>query len=135
MRITSKERSRDDIEFGIIYGVIALAAIGSARLLPIQKLLPACLFKGIAGIPCPTCGATRSVTCLSHGDVSAAFSMNPLIALICLVAIWYFVYSTIAITLGFERLIIRLSEREALAARAGAVVIVLLNWAYLVRGA
>lgn len=37
-----------------------------------------CLFKSITDIPCPSCGSTRSVTHLLHGEFSSAFMMNPM---------------------------------------------------------
>jgi hypothetical protein len=37
-----------------------------------------CLLKNITGIPCPSCGVTRSVISLLNGDLSSAVSVNPL---------------------------------------------------------
>jgi len=37
-----------------------------------------CFIKTITGIPCPSCGTTRSIMCLAHGDVYGAVKMNPL---------------------------------------------------------
>ncbi|RZJ36020.1 MAG: DUF2752 domain-containing protein [Flavobacterium sp.] len=37
-----------------------------------------CFFKSITGIPCPSCGTTRSVSSLVHGDLVGAIQMNPL---------------------------------------------------------
>lgn len=37
-----------------------------------------CLFKYITGIPCPSCGITRSIIFLMHRNIIDAFSMNPL---------------------------------------------------------
>jgi Protein of unknown function (DUF2752) len=36
-----------------------------------------CLFKEVTGLPCPSCGTTRSLLLLLHGEVSAAFMTNP----------------------------------------------------------
>lgn len=51
-----------------------------------------CLIKNISNIPCPSCGSTRSVVSLSHGDFIGALNLNPigyLLAFILLVApIW-----------------------------------------------
>jgi hypothetical protein len=40
--------------------------------------LPCCLFRAVAGIPCPLCGLTRSFVSLSHGEFRAAFTYHPL---------------------------------------------------------
>lgn len=37
-----------------------------------------CLFKNITGIPCPSCGITRSLLLLISGDLQGAALMNPL---------------------------------------------------------
>lgn len=42
---------------------------------------PACMFKALTGLYCAGCGATRALHALVHGDVRAAFSMNPLLML------------------------------------------------------
>jgi len=36
-----------------------------------------CLFKQLTGIPCPSCGSTRSVLSLLRGDVTGALIWNP----------------------------------------------------------
>jgi hypothetical protein len=37
----------------------------------------ACLFRQRTGLPCPTCGMTRSVVLSLHGHLSAALRLNP----------------------------------------------------------
>ncbi len=37
-----------------------------------------CLVKRSTGLPCPSCGSTRSVMLLCQGEFSAAFHANPL---------------------------------------------------------
>jgi hypothetical protein len=47
-----------------------------------------CLFKNLTGMPCPSCGITRSIIQFYHGHFEAALLINPLglIAAIMLVA-------------------------------------------------
>ncbi|HEX7880368.1 MAG TPA: DUF2752 domain-containing protein [Candidatus Eisenbacteria bacterium] len=40
--------------------------------------LPPCLFKAVAGLPCPSCGLTRSGLAMGQGDWVAAFRFHPL---------------------------------------------------------
>lgn len=51
-----------------------------------------CLIKHVTNIPCPSCGATRSVMSLAKGDFAGAFHLNPigyLVAIIMLITpIW-----------------------------------------------
>lgn len=53
-----------------------------------NKSFGLCFIKHTTNIPCPSCGSTRSVISLSHGNFSEAFMLNPLgyvVALIMLV--------------------------------------------------
>lgn len=53
-----------------------------------------CLFKRITGVPCPSCGTTRSVMLLTEGNFRESFLQNPfgfLIATILIVVpVWVF---------------------------------------------
>lgn len=42
------------------------------------NLAGVCLIKNITGIPCPSCGSTRSVVSLIKGDFYNALKINPL---------------------------------------------------------
>jgi len=46
-----------------------------------------CLFKQVTGIPCPSCGSTRSVLSLLRGDFADALFWNPFGILIMLILI------------------------------------------------
>ena len=37
-----------------------------------------CMFKGVTGIPCPSCGATRAVESILHGELMHSLTINPL---------------------------------------------------------
>lgn len=36
-----------------------------------------CVVKNVTGLPCPSCGSTRAVGALFHGDILQAFYFNP----------------------------------------------------------
>jgi Protein of unknown function (DUF2752) len=44
----------------------------------VQQGINVCFIKRITTIPCPSCGSTRSLLCLLHGDVIQALLINPL---------------------------------------------------------
>lgn len=48
---------------------------------PFFKLLPACTFRQVTGVPCPSCGATRAGLALAQGDLLVALSNNPLVVI------------------------------------------------------
>lgn len=132
MRIVFQKRSTGQIEFGIIYGSMALLLLGTAKVLPILSIAPSCVFKGITGIPCPTCGTTRSVLYLSQGDIATALVMNPLMSLALMAAVAYFLYSVITLTFNLPRMSFILPDREKTAVRAAVIMLFLVQWAYLI---
>lgn len=132
MRLYLKKKSSNQIEFGIIYGGIALLMLGVGRLLPILSYAPDCVFKGLTGIPCPTCGSTRSVVHLAHGDILSALAMNPLTTLCLMAAIAYFISSLMSMAFDLPRINFLLADKEKNVMRAGAVMILLAQWAYLI---
>ena len=131
MRIRLKERLPHDIEFGIMYGGIAVLALMALRFTPVAHMLPGCVFKGLTSIPCTTCGATRSLLLLVNGEWAASLSMNPLVALCAAGACLVFPYSLVARLLYLPRPAVTLSARERVVAQVAAVALVLLNWSYL----
>lgn len=85
-----------------IYWILILLTIGSYVWVGFQLLhthdQPAgtlCLFKNVIGIPCPSCGVTRSVLLLFQGDIMAALWINPLgvlaALLLVVIPIWIIV--------------------------------------------
>ena len=73
----------------LLYLIIGLACILSYTWLYInlkhkELNLTVCLVKGVAGVPCPSCGSTRSVLELIKGNLTTALHINPLGYLILL---------------------------------------------------
>jgi len=131
MRVVFGKRDPGQVEFGLIYGGLALLGLGVAGSFPVLSFLPPCTFKGLFGIPCPTCGSTRSVVHLAHGDLFAALAMNPLITLCFIAAVLFFLYNLVAFVFELPRINLILSTREGIAVRAGLVGLVLAQWVYL----
>ena len=100
MHLVYKKRTNGQIEFGIVYGGIALLALCAARFLPVLAFLPSCPIHDLTGLPCPTCGSSRSIVYLAQGNILSSLTINPLAALCVIAAILYFLYSLVAFTLG-----------------------------------
>jgi len=132
MLVSLKKRTDGDIEFGIIYGGIAILVLCAAHFLPVLSLFPDCAFQSITGFPCPTCGFTRTVEHMAHGDLISSIIVNPLAALCFMSAVLYFVYSIFTLMCGSARIFIRLTDKEGNALRMSALFLVLLNWLYLI---
>jgi hypothetical protein len=131
MRIVFSKRSPGQIEFGIIYGGIAVLFLLLARFFPLLTITPSCLFKDLTGFACPTCGSTRSVMHLAHGEVLAALALNPLIAMIFVAAALYCIYCIVTVVFGLPRLVIIPTEQERTLFRSMAVSLIVAQWAYL----
>ena len=67
-----------DVEF-LFLSVSATAAASCFAWLAFGLPWPECWFRQLTGLPCPTCGATRSVLSLVHGNVAEAIGHNPLL--------------------------------------------------------
>ncbi|MCK4303424.1 MAG: DUF2752 domain-containing protein [Candidatus Eisenbacteria sp.] len=66
---------------GARFAVIAASMLVMSYVLlmePLQSYLPHCLFHSLTGHSCPSCGLTRSLHTLLHGDVRAAFGFHAL---------------------------------------------------------
>ena len=117
---------------GAIFLGIGLLFALAVGLLHLDRLpFTLCTFKAVTGLPCMTCGTTRTLGLLFRGDVAHALSMNPLatVAGIGLAAwglgdLWLLRRQA---ALGLE---VDPSARRFL--RVAAVVLVAANWAYLI---
>lgn len=131
MRLVFTPRMKGRIDFGLLYGGIALIILASARFLPLLSLLPECAFRRLTGFPCPTCGATHALVYLAQGEALAAFSSNPLVASAAMVAVFAFLSGLAALVFRFPRAAVAASEKEQGLIRAAAAVLFLIHWFYL----
>jgi len=122
-----------ELDHEIIWlGVSAMSAAVALTWLWLRLPLSSCVVWRTTGIPCPTCGATRCVIHLIHARLTQAFLVNPLIFMSLVFIALYDAYALAVVALRLPRLRdVRLSPRAANMVRAGAVVILLANWAYL----
>ena len=74
----------------VVIGIVGVALSLAAAVLfffnPAEAgFYPRCFFKLFTGLDCPGCGGLRAAHQLLHGNIGAAFQLNPL--LICLLPI------------------------------------------------
>lgn len=94
---------------------------------------PLCPFHAITGIPCPSCGITRGLFTLLHGDPRTAFLFNPLGLIALLGLAIYLVYAVIVVVVDLPRLRRHpLSSTQKMIARMSVVILVVINWIYLI---
>ena len=115
----------------LLVGGASLCLLGVALVTPgIQ--LPRCAFKTITGLPCPTCGVTRTIIALSRGDVDRAMFMNPLAAILCAGGVLYLLYAAVVLALRLPRFRPTVSAAGARLVRIGAVAVIATNWIWLI---
>ena len=116
---------------GAVFGAIGLAAAVAIRVLHLDRIpWTLCVFKGLFGLPCPTCGSTRALGRLSALDFAGALAMNPFTTLAAVVvAAW--ALADLALLPRGQALSVEASRPVAFALRVGALVLFLANWVYL----
>jgi hypothetical protein len=92
-----------------------LQRVSGVDLLQHMSLFPHCVFRSIAGLPCPGCGMTRALLLLGQLRLAEAVALHPLSPGVILAAIWLLCGSP-----GVDRL------RPSV---AGATAISALSWA------
>ena len=132
MKITFAKKNKRYLEFGIIFGVITVTGLIFLRLASTYVMrLPPCTFHSITGIPCPSCGATRSAILLAQGELITSLKLNPLFFLLYVCVMLWGLVSLILLFVR-KKISIKLNYLEARLIRWGVLVIVLLNWIYLI---
>ena len=117
---------------GAIFGGIGLLAAAAVSLLRLDRIpLTLCVFKGLTGLPCPTCGSTRALGRLFALDFEGAVAMNPLTTLVAvLVAAWALL--DLVLLPRRRAVALEVGKPLAFALRVGALVLFLANWIYLI---
>lgn len=87
-----------------------------------------CLFKRLTGVPCPTCGSTRSILHLLEGDLAGAVRMQPFmfVAAVVLTA------SLLLRLLPARRVHVEMARRTRRIVRGSVLAAFLANWVYVI---
>jgi hypothetical protein len=116
---------------GAIFGGIGLAAAAVVGVLGLDRVpLTFCVFKGLSGLPCPTCGSTRAVARLFDLDPAGAFAMNPFTTLVAVVIAAWAAVDLLLLPRG-RALRVGLSRSVGNAFRIAAFAAFVANWIYL----
>jgi len=93
-----------------------------------------CLFKRVTGVPCPSCGSTRSVLSFLRGDFAGAILLNPF-GVIILIILLVFPVWIIYDVLSRKSTLYHFYNRSELFLRRKwiaipAILLVILNWVW-----
>ena len=133
MHLTCRRISPGELDHEFVWLSVSLGSLGLAAIWFVLGLpWPHCTFHDLTGLPCVTCGMTRSAIQFFHGHFLAALKWNPLVfAALCAVSIFN-IYAFVVLVSGTPRLRISFDrETETRRARIILVAALLLNWTYL----
>lgn len=118
--------------WGAIYGGLVIVGLVTVRFLhPLLRLAPPCTFYALTGLPCPSCGATRSAVFLAEGHWLDSLRVNPLF-FGAYVALLLWAFAALSLAVSNRELRVTMSKWEKRALRIAAAVVVIANWLYLV---
>lgn len=132
MRIIARPLAPREIDYELVLLVSSVVGfIAAACWFALRLPWPICVFHSITGHPCLTCGATRSAIACVHADFFTALKWNPLVfAIYCGIGL-FDVYAVAVLTTRCRRLRAYLSFGEKRFVRGTAIILLLVNWAYL----
>ena len=133
MRLLWRHPADGEPDPELIWLGISVAALGGAAVwLALCLPWPRCPFLALTGFPCMTCGATRSAMAFLHGDFLASWRWNPLgFAALCGLVVFDLYAAIVLVTRAARLRIVDWTAREKNAARSIAVVLLVVNWIYL----
>ena len=115
------------VAFGLILSLTALLLL----LLP-PGWAPRCGLASWAGVPCPSCGVTRSLHLLAEGNLGGAFMTQPLFFIFSAAFTGWFFYTLAALAFKWPSVRIKLESRnEKLALLLLVGILISTNWIYL----
>ena len=133
MRIIARRLVPGEIDHELIWLSATMASVGGAvGWFALGLPWPRCAFHELTGLPCVTCGMTRSAIQFFHGHFLAAWRWNPLVfAFLCGVTA-FDLYAFVTLAMRVPRLrIAHFNQCEKIFIRASVVALLALNWIYL----
>jgi hypothetical protein len=133
MRLVWRRVTPEDFNHELVWLAVSVVAL-AAGVVWLGLGLPwlVCPFRTVTGYPCLTCGATRCAIAFSHGHLSMAWSWNPLAFIaLCSVALFDLYAAVILLARGPRLRVIDWTRAEKNAVRIAVVMLILVNWAYL----
>ncbi len=134
MQYCRRRLTPHEIDHEVLWLLISLSAfLGLLLWLSAGLATPRCAFRALTGLPCLTCGATRSAWQFLHGHFLTSLRFNPLAFLgYCGIAIFDLYAMAVLITRTPRLRLSNFTRIEKLAARILVVALLFGNWLYLV---
>lgn len=129
----NSDGSKSAWKFYPVWGVLAFAVLSVAARFGLQWGIPfpQCWMRKLIGVPCPSCGCTRSLAAWGDLNLAQAFYFNPLFFCVCVALIVWLLVSTTERLSGRPFLPnLRAKLRQWPVWRV-AIALVAVNWLYL----
>ena len=132
MQLCRRQLNPGESDHELIWSAVSLGSLGlAAAWFALGLPWPRCIFHELTGLPCITCGMTRSAIQFFHGHFLAAWRWNPLVfAVLCGVTA-FVIYAFFALVTRAPRLRVVFREKEKKYARIILITAFALNWMYL----
>jgi hypothetical protein len=133
MQLTRRRLAPGEIDHELIWLTVSIGSLATAvTWLGLGLPWPQCAFHNLTGLPCLTCGMTRSTIQFFHGHFLAALFWNPLVfAALCGLSI-FDLYAFAVLVIRAPRLrLANFSSTEKNVIRAAVAILLALNWIYL----
>jgi hypothetical protein len=129
--VRTRPTTTDERQLAFLWLAAAVSAVALRPVwLALAPNLRPCVFRSWTGIPCPTCGTTRSATAFLDGDFVASFAANPMAAAAGLL---FVVGAPVAVVWALARWPVPvLGSPLPRWVRIAAFALILANWAYLI---
>jgi len=132
MRITARHLVPGEIDHELIWLSATAVSLGLAvSWFALGLPWPRCVFHDLTGLPCVTCGMTRSAIQFLHGHFFAALKWNPLVFALLWGVVAFDLYALVTLATRGPRLRIVFRQAERKYARGVIVAVLALNWFYL----
>jgi hypothetical protein len=133
MRITARHLVPGEIDHELIWLSATAVSLGLAvSWFALGLPWPRCVFHDLTGLPCVTCGMTRSAIQFFCGHFFAALRWNPLVFVALSGLSIFNAYAlTVLVTRAPRLRILFLSRHEKIFIRVSVVALLALNWIYL----
>ena len=133
MQLYRHQITAQEIDHELIWLLVSLGAfLGLALWFAARLPMPQCVFHALTGLPCVTCGATRSAFQFLHGHFVASLFFNPL-AFLAFCSVHVFdLYALVILTTRAPRFRFgNFTRSEKLLVRGGVIILLAANWLYL----
>ena len=133
MRLLWRRRAAHEPDHELIWLAVSVVVLaGGSAWLALSLPWPQCPFFAVTGLPCVTCGATRSAIAFLHGDFLSALRWNPLALVAFCGVIAFDLYAVIVLVGRMPRLrIVDWTVTEKNVVRIAVISLLALNWIYL----